>query len=62
MRPEVNQPPVGSSWRGVLILVVFGLVVGLGPAGILIGLGLIAIVLERTAPHELDRLIDVLTF
>lgn len=58
----VDQPKRGSPWRGVLLLVVGGLLVGLGPAGVLIGLGLVAFILDRAAPKKLDELIDLLTF
>ena len=51
-----------SSWRGVLLLVVGALLLGLGPAGVLIGLGLFAFSLDKMAPKKLDKLIDFLTF
>jgi hypothetical protein len=46
----------------VLLLVVAGLLLGLGPAGVVIGLAVLALVLDRTAPKKLDELIDFLTF
>lgn len=52
----------GSPWRGILLIVVVGLLLGLGPAGLLIGVGLVAFVLDKTAPKKLDELIDFLTF
>lgn len=55
-------PKRGSSWRGLLLLVVGGLLLGLGPAGALIGLGLAAFILDKAAPKKLDELIDFLTF
>jgi hypothetical protein len=57
-----DQPKRGSYWRGVLLLVVAGLLLGLGPAGVVIGLAVLALVLDRTAPKKLDELIDFLTF
>jgi len=63
-RPEasVDQANRRSPWRGVLLLTVGGLLLGLGPAGVLIGLALLAFVLDKTAPKKLDELIDYLTF
>jgi hypothetical protein len=52
----------GSSWRGILLLVVGSLLLGLGPAGVLIGLLLLALILDRAAPTKLDELIDFSTF
>jgi len=43
-------------------LVVAGLLLGLGSVGMLIGLALLAFILDRTAPKKLDELIDFLTF
>lgn len=58
----VDQPKRGSFWRGMLLLVVGGLLLGLGPAGVLIGLGLAAFILDKAAPNTLDEVIDFLTF
>ena len=59
---SLDRPIRRSPWRGVLLLIVGSLVVGLGPAGVLIGLALLAFVLDKTAPKKLDELIDFLTF
>ncbi len=52
----------GSPWRGVLLIVVLALLLGIHPGAALIGVAIAAWWLERTSPETLDALIDKLTF
>jgi hypothetical protein len=52
----------GSPWSGVLLIIVGSAVVGLSPAGALIGVAGVGLILDRMAPRGLDQIIDLLTF
>jgi hypothetical protein len=52
----------GSPWSGVLLIIVGSAVVGLSPAGALIGLAVVGLILDRMAPRGLDQITDLLTF
>ena len=46
----------------MLLIILGSAVVGLGPAGALLGLAGVGLILDRLAPRGLDEIIDLLTF